>query len=156
MLVILAVCILVVVFLGRWMILQKNVRDATRRCSQGLLERLRSVVAAMERCLGLSLWPRMENEGEDEEMVEINGEAGAKKVQEEEEEREEGEDSSDDYSSLGGMDLRDRARQSQEEVEWDSEKKTERKMEGAEEELTSVTLGEGSRKGVEDNDLTVL
>lgn len=113
----------------------------------------------------------MENEdaGEEEEMNGSNGTAGASKVQrgcqkgsededeegdDEEDQREDG-DSSDDYSSLEGMDLRERARQKQEE-ERPGEKDRESKTEGAEEDLTSITLGEESKEGAEEDDVTEL
>lgn len=167
--------LLIFIIFFRWLTRQTGpTGDATRRCSHGLQEQLRSAVRAIERCLGLSLWPRkrMENEedaGEEEEMNGSNGTAGASKGQtgcqkggeeedeeedDDEDQREEDEDSSDDYSSLEGVDLRERARQRQEESH--GEKERESKTEGAEEDLTSITLGEENKEGAEEDDVTEL
>lgn len=176
LLIILVVLLLVFVITFRWLTRQTGTAgDAARRCSHGLQEQLRSVVRAIERCLGLSLWPRkrMENEedaGEEEEINGSNGTAGASKVErggqrrgeeeddeeeDDEDQREEDGDSSDDYSSLEGMDLRERARQKQGE-ERPGEKERDSKTEGAEEDLTSITLGEESKEGAEEHDVTEL
>lgn len=111
-----------------------------------------------------------EDAEEEEEMNGSNGTAGASKVQrgcqkggeeedndeeDEEDQREEDGDSSDDYSSLEGMDLRERARQKQDE-ERSGEKERVSITEGAEEDLTSITLGEENKEGPEEDDVTEL
>ncbi|XP_028834281.1 uncharacterized protein LOC114789243 isoform X2 [Denticeps clupeoides] len=128
-----------------------------RNWFQDQLGRLRVAVTTLGGLLGCHLWPQQTptESKEDGEMSEKNMEAeNAKrdsKLTEEDDQREEMYDSSDDYSSLEGVDLRERARQNRELEEEDKSIKEERKKEKGDAELVSVTL-----EGGKSDDLTVI
>ncbi|KAJ8410956.1 hypothetical protein AAFF_G00179910 [Aldrovandia affinis] len=133
-------------------------------------------VRAVQSRLGGRLWPGKsgglgegeEEEEEEEEEVEKEGGEGdveqgkGRNAESQEEKREEEEDdSSDDYSSLEGFDLRDRARQREREEEEEGKRASQNQVKEEEEEeggksggATPAEKSEGG--GMEECDLTAL
>ncbi|KAG5261237.1 hypothetical protein AALO_G00301570 [Alosa alosa] len=115
----------------------------------GLRDRVRSGVVAMEARLGIHLWPRPRPSSEEEEVIGDsqpatnedvetgqNERSGDVAAEDKNEHADEGDDSEDDYSSMGGTDLRERAKLMKDVDEGDDQQEGERRRggEGKEEE----------------------
>lgn len=126
---------------------RSNQDSSVPRLLLGVRERVRGGIRTLEDRLGFRLWPGGKRGGEDEEEGEGEGEEGARKRDVEaggggeggrdKDEEEEG-DSSDDYSSLEGIDLKERAKNREEE-----EVKEKQKKEEAEERRGESVGGQG-------------
>ncbi|XP_010902198.1 uncharacterized protein LOC105030186 [Esox lucius] len=180
--VVIGVIILLLLLLGliyKWATRQSDREGSATRLLLGIRERLRGWVRTLEEHLELSLWPwkraRDEEDGEGEEGGDReegkmdDGGAGARGAKGGKNcEDEDYGDSSDDYSSLEGVDLRERAKNLEEEAKKEAAAKRnsgsaagrddtsgESDETDEEQERTGVTSGEEKSKG-EMCDITIL
>ncbi|CAB1328199.1 unnamed protein product [Coregonus sp. 'balchen'] len=169
---IILILLIIVLFFYKWNTRHSGQDSSAPRLLLGIRERMRGGVRSLEDGLGLRLWPGkrvVEEEGE-EEGKGGDGEAavGVRGGQRDEDEG----DSSDDYSSLDGIDLSERAKNLEDEEKKEEAavkrksgseggqddmngERTDGRKEGGEEERTGEIPGEEKSEG-ETCDLTAL